>query len=631
MATYNDKLKGISTEKAVDAINHALAQCDAGHFMAPSIKKATDYKTKFVPAFMAYLGLTDVEKVPARSTLTTLYQSHLAKKAEETTKKESETYRPTTSSTRRRLAPVTKSPEDELAEKMALVRADLAKELRKLETEKVPERARGWRGGTGKCAMIRALRALGFSGDGVAHTDTFLFDDLSYAMNWAKRVLPDENCLDLASMTTALEVWLALIKYHQGLGDGNLEKQIAATRARCEALSLERYAASDHLQDAIVKAQIASAAASKKRPAKNQEADEDAERDLIECGVFLNDGQGARPGASTPFVRAVLPKKLPKLTSWCIGKPVWAEDAETGEPILVKSGQKLLKVALCGGSEFQLGIGDRRDQVPIGIIKRTGPTIGAAMVDDAWRGYLLPDGSKVSHRGRGGLGAFLVDVSNSAPSWRDGVVDYPWVALSKIGMSLASSAAVETASFGTLHGFHCVTFAEDTGGIPGGFGRLEQDYLRLMSMMRAAGEAHGDKPGIVRLAPEVPLQKMCSDGRSAAEANLRFNICAPQRCAGEVNDETLAKLNWLKGKGFEALYSVADAAARLGHVQVRVLAYVHPGAGNFHFDAAGDGPQVSKRMATALAARDPANLDSLNFSLEDCPVPARMGPVLGPK
>ena len=72
------------------------------------------------------------------------------------------------------------------------------------------------------------------------------------------------------------------------------------------------------------------------------------------------------------------------------------------------------------------------------------------------------------------------------------------------------------------------------------------------------------------------------------------------------------------------------ALPQLGHVTVRVLAYAHPGAGEFHLDGAGDGPQTSERMATALAARDPANLDSLNFSLEGCPVPARMGPVLGP-
>ena len=96
-----------------------------------------------------------------------------------------------------------------------------------------------------------------------------------------------------------------------------------------------------------------------------------------------------------------------------------------------------------------------------------------------------------------------------------------------------------------------------------------------------------------------------------------------------VNDDTLAKLEWLKNERFDALYSVANAAARLGYVQVRVLAYAHPGAGVFHFDGAGDGAQVSRRMATALAAAAPANLDSLNFSLASGPVQARMGPALG--
>ena len=69
---------GISPEKAVGAVKHALAKCDARHVS----RMAADYKAKFVPAFMAYLGLTDVKKVPAQKTLYAVYQAHKRKQTD---------------------------------------------------------------------------------------------------------------------------------------------------------------------------------------------------------------------------------------------------------------------------------------------------------------------------------------------------------------------------------------------------------------------------------------------------------------------------------------------------------------------------------------------------------------------
>ena len=94
---YGDKLKGITPENAVDAAQHALAQCQAKRIKALD---STTYNDDFVPAFMARLGIKDVEDVPTRAALQETCQSHLAKKEEEKTKKESETYRSTTSSMR---------------------------------------------------------------------------------------------------------------------------------------------------------------------------------------------------------------------------------------------------------------------------------------------------------------------------------------------------------------------------------------------------------------------------------------------------------------------------------------------------------------------------------------------------
>ena len=115
--------------------------------------------------------------------------------------------------------------------------------------------------------------------------------------------------------------------------------------------------------------------------------------------------------------------------------------------------------------------------------------------------------------------------------------------------------------------------------------------------------------------------------KPAAESNFRAFICGPQRQAGEVNLQTSAKLDWLREERFAALHYVAERAALLGNIKLRLLSYAHAGSGPFHFDGAGDKPHVSKRMATSHAMAAPANLDSLNFSLSSGPKPARMGPL----
>ena len=71
--TLEDKLMGLTTSQAVGTVKHALAKCNAvGLF---SMDSAT-YRSAFVPHFMAHLGLTDVKKVPARTTLHAVYMAH---------------------------------------------------------------------------------------------------------------------------------------------------------------------------------------------------------------------------------------------------------------------------------------------------------------------------------------------------------------------------------------------------------------------------------------------------------------------------------------------------------------------------------------------------------------------------
>ena len=146
-------------------------------------------------------------------------------------------------------------------------------------------------------------------------------------------------------------------------------------------------------------------------------------------------------------------------------------------------------------------------------------------------------------------------------------------------------------------------------------------------MTCAAVKAHdlSGNTGSVRLGP-CTLRKM-NPSKPAVESNYRVHFCEPQRQAGEINAATVATLTWLKSERFHALHFVAERAARLGHVKLRLLSYAHPGSGRFHFDAAGDKPKTSKRMAQALAAADPANLDSYNFSLASGPKKSRMGPI----
>ncbi len=76
--TLEEKLMGLTTGQAVGAVKHALRQCNAVGFMGAHMDSAK-YKAEFVPQFMAHLGLTDVNKVPAQSTLYGVYQAHKRK------------------------------------------------------------------------------------------------------------------------------------------------------------------------------------------------------------------------------------------------------------------------------------------------------------------------------------------------------------------------------------------------------------------------------------------------------------------------------------------------------------------------------------------------------------------------
>ena len=79
--TLEDKLMGLTTGQAVGAVKHALRQCRATGFVGSQMK-AAKYKADFVPQSMAHLGLTDIKKVPPRSTLYDIYQAHKRKQTD---------------------------------------------------------------------------------------------------------------------------------------------------------------------------------------------------------------------------------------------------------------------------------------------------------------------------------------------------------------------------------------------------------------------------------------------------------------------------------------------------------------------------------------------------------------------
>ena len=259
MASYGDKLNGIPPEKAVDAVAYALAKCQATTFW--QLRDSGKYHTEFVPAFMARLGIEDVVKVPARSTLDLVYQSHLAKKEVARIQVESETYKNKKAESDEEesrgsdddeesddyvglddddddddgppasvsVAPLSERPqrgvpqsEDQLrAEKMVQVRAALQKAVSALEKPSL-----------GKNKTQDALGALGLRGDGVLG-GSFPFDDKTYAMKLAKVACPDV-VFTPEKIADARTVWRMLILYHHNLGDDELEKQIAAMRERCQ-------------------------------------------------------------------------------------------------------------------------------------------------------------------------------------------------------------------------------------------------------------------------------------------------------------------------------------------------------------------------------------------------------------
>ena len=74
----DDKLMGLTTDQAVGAIKHALAKCNSVGFTGCHMVAAT-YHSAFVPQFMARLGLTDINKLPAKSSLDAVYQAHKRK------------------------------------------------------------------------------------------------------------------------------------------------------------------------------------------------------------------------------------------------------------------------------------------------------------------------------------------------------------------------------------------------------------------------------------------------------------------------------------------------------------------------------------------------------------------------
>ena len=642
-------------DKKVGAYVDEILKTDFAGLQGDDWKKCAD--EGLVQAVKTKMGW---DKPPAKRWLAEVYRSHLARKEEETLNAQHETHnnsRDASSSESSEsddddddksagfvglddddddgapasvsVAPPTARPrrgvkpsEDQLrAERMVPVRAALR--TADLALQKAVR---------DKGATQRALGALGISGDGVSQTGPrFPFDDKAYAIKQAERALPDEHGLDFSRMTTAREVWLALIQYSDGLADGALEKRIEETRARCDQLTTERRACAPKTDVRV--ATKASAAAGLERKIKNEAEDEAADSDLIACGVFSPDGRGAKLGGSTPFGRVVAPRAVPKLPHYVARPdqegPVWGQDEKSERPIIVRSGRLLAKVCLGSGAYYDVGIGDsNQSQVPIASIHRNAADVAAVAIDGAWCG-LRVDGcdQKLSHRGRLGLATILLDVYEPADVWAIGG-SYDWTeAMPHMGMAVGSSEPVQTLEFGKLEEFRRVCFVGVDCCIPGGLEALDGDRLRFASMMCAAVKAHdlSGNTGSVRLGP-CTLRKM-NPSKPAVESNYRVHFCEPQRQAGEINAATVATLTWLKSERFHALHFVAERAARLGHVKLRLLSYAHPGSGRFHFDGAGDKPKTSKRMATALAAADAANLDSLNFSLASGPKKARMGPI----
>lgn len=653
MAARYAGLKSIPREKAVGAVAYALDQCQARRFKLVNPAK---YHADFVPAFMKYLGLMDVNKVPARSTLEEVYQSHLANQEVARIQAESETYKnkkdesddkeshgsdddeeeeydsdgyvgsdddaaavaPASASVATRTARpqrgVTQSEDQLQAERLAPVRSALNGALLKLKA------ASG-----GKKAMQKALGSLGFSGDDVLRYDgSFGFDDKACAMKWAKVALPDV-VFNPEKIPDARTVWRSLLGYYHGLGDDKLEKQIAAVRERCAEASLPRRRHPKAMNMAP-SALTAANAAIRKRKQMDEEANEDADLDLIACGVFAPDGRGAKPGTATPFGRVLEPLAPTQLPSYVAPREgpetFYGVDSATDQRLAVNSGDLVAKLAM-GAGKYDIGIGLDQGQEPVATILRP---LGVAAVATlgAWCGLELPDqsGRKFSHRGQETLATILIDVYKPARVWAVGG-DYDWKeAMPRMGLRVDSSEIVQTQEYGPLDGFEKVCFVG--GGIPGGLTALDEDRVRLAARMREAVAAQGDNAGSVRLGPCV-IKKL-NPSKPAAESNFRLFVCGPNRKTGEIRDETRVTLDYLRRENYAALHYVAERAALLGNIKLRLLAYAHAGSGRFHFDGVG-GPQTARRMAGALTAAAPANLDSLNFSLASGPVQAHMGPI----
>lgn len=350
-----------------------------------------------------------------------------------------------------------------------------------------------------------------------------------------------------------------------------------------------------------------------KRKKRDGVAEAEAVKSLRADDFF--DKRGAIPPPNSGFYRSVVPLPLEEDPT----QHVWARDAETGQPVLIKAGEMQEKWIFGRASTFQLGIGMNRDQEPIGEIVRDAAGDAVLMRRNAWNGYQLDGNRVVTHRGRKGPLALCLDLRDRAWTWARGGHDDMDAVRSSLGLKLVSSRAVET-TVGTLEDFQHAHF--ESTAIPGGLEALMEDCEVLSAKMRDASvKAAG---GEVWLVNGLQLE------RWGPEGTVRFNIATYSRCAGSMDSVQKLKLDYLESQGLHALHYISLKAALLGHVQVRLVAYAHAAAGNFHPDGSVVGPIRSRRMAISAAMAAPANLRSWNFSSGiGGAMPAHMGPAFG--
>ena len=400
------------------------------------------------------------------------------------------------------------------------------------------------------------------------------------AITHVLRVHPSGADVVFAPTIDARGIWRDTLKAILDLDDGALLELCDATRsAKRRRLSAKhsKIMLESHQRDNDARREAHQRSRQKitKRKTRDQAAMKAEARLLREEGI--EDDFGARP--TERFVRHSLDDLvLDAPDGLTPGEPVWMKTKDGGKRVLVWCGALELRFALGSSptSRFEIsavGGSSSSGGNPIAAIIRRKPGDAALMEDGAWDGGKCVGGvwnegkGRRYHRGQGCLQVLAVSVH--VPP-RDAVLGRAMdrgAVLEALGLRIATRQRVVAGKHGVLHGFYRAEF-ETIDGAGFTMEGLEKDAERLASAIRDEPDQFID----------------CGFKVDRQAKNPKLLTAGLSRVQGKICKRTSRVLKWLKKNGYGDLFEFSHRAAFLGHVRVKLTAYLTLTSGVFHPD-----------------------------------------------